>query len=257
MKKKLNKFFLILLFLPGLAAADSTALLKQMTDQQDQTHHWNGSLLLGYNASTGNTQTNNYLAKFNISYNRKLWENTFNASIERAMSDQKTTAKKASTDYTSRWLFDKENYTYLNTGYIHDEFAPYIDTTNVGWGYGWRPVNNDKVLIQLQTGPGYQYTKAAENESNGKQKKQHTFTANGKVDLTWRVNKHFKFTQSVGTVLSRQNCYYTITTAITTSLIGHLALQVSYNATHNTQVPRDSKRAHTDTNTQLALVYAF
>jgi len=258
MIRKRSKIILpLLLILPGLAVADPADLLKELTTKQDKHRHWHGSILAGYNASTGNTQSNSYLTRLKLSYKRKLWENIFNASTERTMNNNDTTAKKSAVDYTSRWLFDKRNYTYFNTDYTHDEFAPFVDVADVGWGYGWRIIKSHKVLLQLQFGPGYQFTKSAEDKVTGKQEEQHTITGNSDVTFDWKINQHVKLEQTLGAIISKDNCFYTSSTALTAALIGHFAMQVGYTASHNTQVPKNSGRAHTDTATYVAIVYAF
>ncbi len=237
--------------------ADPADLLKELAGKQDKHRHWRGSVLAGYNATTGNTTSNNYLAKLRLAYKRERWENHFTASTERTISDKITTVKRSALSFTTRWLINKKRYTYFNTDYTNDQFAPYVDVANANLGYGWRIIKTHDILLQFQVGPGYQFTRSAKDEKTGKRSVQHRFTANGDMDFKWHINKHVKFEQLLGTVLNKDNAFYRSNTAITAALIGHFALQVAYLITHNTHVPNNSGRANTDTTTNVAIVYAF
>ncbi len=218
--------------------------------------HWDGSnISLGLNMTTGNTSTKSLTSSTIAKYTRERWQNTATVQLWNSEENGTTTKRKFFLQNQANYYFNanKTNFIFLNANDTIDHFSPYQYQLVALGGYGRTLVQNDKVTLAAQVGPGWR-----RNKERGTGKTTNNFVVSPQVDFDWKMTKNTTFSQNVRYDLGNPYNYLRAESSLTNKLMGNLAIAVNFILENYSKIPAGSSRKiKTDTTTNIALVYTF
>ena len=223
---------------------------------------WTGAARLGYLATSGNTETTNMSAAFEVEYALEKWTHSFDAAAIKASTDNDTTAEAFVARWKSERILTESSFLFGRLNWRKDRFSGF-DTQfsqTVGYGhrltqfsqtvgYGHRLIDIDKHSLNGELGFGARQSDLADGTSESE-----TILTGG-LYYEWAFSETAEFTQDLLIEAGSENTYTMSRTALTATLIGDLALVASYTIKNNSDVPLGNEK--TDTFTALSLEYSF
>jgi len=252
--KKSNFLFLFLCCGPVFAQALSLA-------DPVLSSAWSGTnISAGGVVSTGNTNAQNANAASNIFYAKKKWALSSNDTFNFARTEGSgVTASKLFLSGQAQYNFAIKNYSFLEADYTDDRFDGYQYILNSIAGYGRRLVNQPRFSWDIQGGPGIQHSvKKSQEESSDSDNSgltQNNFLLNASTQMALTLSQNSSITENFSVVSTRINTRTISTTAITANLINRFAMQLSFQAIHDS-LPLNTKK-NLNTITTLSLVYTL
>ncbi len=219
---------------------------------------WSGTnISAGGVVSTGNTNAQNANAASNIFYTKKKWSLSSNDTFNFARTeDSGVTASKLFLSGQAQYSFAIKNYSFLEADYTNDRFDGYQYVLNSIIGYGRRLINQPTFSWDVQGGPGIQHAvKQAENDDDSSGLTQNNFLLNASTQLALALSKNSNMTENFSVVSTKINTRTISTTALTANLVNRFAIQVSFQAIHDS-LPLSAKK-NLNTITTLSLVYTL
>lgn len=252
-----NKLFVVGLF--ALIAASTTAYADNSlttlnaaaaaTNKAAAKEGWQGSVSLGYVATTGNTNTRSLNAQALAAYKSGNWADALSFQALQASSNGVTTSQSYDLNGQSDYSFTKTDYLFGLADYLRNTFAGYQRRTSEIVGYGRRLLTAPTQQLDLEFGVGARQTRFTDNTSQGE------FVERLGASYLWKFTDKSNFSETLGVEHGSDNTYTQSVTALTTNLAGNFALSVSYTINHNSRPLPTFK--NTDTITSVSLVYTF
>lgn len=203
----------------------------------------------GATASSGNTDTQNLVAKLKLSKKSGAWFNEVGlAAINSTDSDSTTAERYLITGKTARDLNEKI-YAFGSGKYDKDRFSGFDYQATIAGGLGIHAIKTDKVTLDLEAGPGYRFSETdAGDEQNEAVLRAGLFYKNQLTDTT-------HFLQNFVVEAGSDNTTIDSETALTVKMSDSLALKASILVKNNSDVPVGIEK--TDTLTGVSLIYGF
>jgi putative salt-induced outer membrane protein len=244
--------FLRALFVITLLAL---AIPAQAAEEEDQSP-WAGKALLGYLATSGNTDNSNLNSAFEISYTRDVWMHMFKASAIHATApdengDEATTAEAYVAGWKSERRLSEHNYLFGQLDWRKDRFSGYDTQFSQTLGYGRRLIDREKHQLNAEIGAGARQSKLA--DADGTEESETVIRAG--LDYNFKISDTAAFAQILTVESGNENTYTESVTKLSAALVGNLALVASYTIKHNSDVPPLIE--NTDRFTALSLEYTF
>ena len=246
---------LSLLLWPAPAAqAAETASARQSA----QTSNWSGEGELGYLMTSGNSETESLNAGLDLNYEARPWRHhaRFQAfysaeekETETGEEEMETSAQKYRISGKTDYLFTENNYAFLTGSYQDDRFSGYDYETSVAAGYGRRLFQTDRLLMEVEAGPGYRYKRL---ETGGEDEEA---ILRFYALFTAQVSESALFKQELSVEAGADQTVTESITSIKTRINSLFSMKASYTLEHTSTVPEDTEK--TDTETALTLVYSF
>ncbi len=231
----------ILVSLALLIASDAVA--------EDEQGPWSGTTSFGYLATTGNTENQSYNGAADVSYARDKWTHSVNASVIGASESNSTTAEAYQAGWKSEYAFNEHDFLFGLIDWRKDRFSGFDQQLSSTLGYGRRLIDSEAHSLSATAGLGYRTSDLSDGTSDS------GAIARGGLDYTWTFSETSNFKQALVAEAGSDNTYYESVSAVRASLLGDLALVVSYTVRHNTDVPVGNE--NTDTFSAISLEYAF
>ncbi len=210
---------------------------------------FSGEVRLGFESTTGNTDTQSLAGAVSAKYLRGRW--VYSGRI--SGSGRQDAGISAEEQYHSELKVERhygeKNYLYGQILYDRDRFAGVVRQLYETVGYGRRIVKTEKHELNLEAGVGARQTRLLDNTE-----------ADGAVlqlggDYHWQINEHVSFKQELTVNYGSGNTYTMSLSTLESALAGNLSMLLSYRVDNNSEVPAGSRK--TDTKTILALGYKF
>lgn len=231
-----------------LCGALAGPLAAQQSGQQDE-RGVSGKAALGFLATSGNTESMNANASFELVYDGPSWSHEFSLSAITATREEVTTAEAYSGGYEARRSRGEKNYVFMALDWRKDRFSGFDQQTSETVGYGRRLIDTDRHALNLEAGLGARQTMrrtgVEENDS----------IARLSFDYTLEVNDTTEFSQDIVTESGSTNTSAQSVSALRLRLFRDIALVLSHRIRHNTDVDPESEK--TDQFTSISLEYAF
>jgi len=210
---------------------------------------WQGSVSLGYLATTGNTNTRSLNAQALAGYKSGPWQDLLSLQALQSSENGVTTAENYDLNGQSDYSFTDMDYIFGMADYLRDTFSGYQRRTSEILGYGRRLLATDTQQLDLEFGAGARQTRNTNDTSD-----------NGLVEMLaanylWKFAEKSNFSENLSVVHGTDSTFTQSVTALTTNLAGDFALSLSYSVKHNSTVLPGFK--NTDTITAVSLVYTF
>ncbi len=210
---------------------------------------WQGSVSLGYVATTGNTSTRSLNAQALAGYMGGPWQDLLSFQAIEASADGETTAENYDLNGQSNYSFTANDYVFGLADYLRDTFSGYQHRTSEIVGYGRRLLTTDTQQLNVEFGAGARQTRFTNDTSESELVEM--LAAN----YLWKFTEKSNFSENLSVTHGTDNTFTQSVTALTTNLAGDFALSVSYTVKHNSSVLPGLK--NTDTITAMSLVYTF
>jgi putative salt-induced outer membrane protein len=215
-----------------------------------QTDPITGSAALGYLATSGNTESTNANAAFELDWDRgRDWTHHWRALAVTASTSDVTTAEAYSAGYTARRELSDTTYLFASGDWREDRFSGYDEQMTEAVGYGWRVIDNARQTLALEVGAGAKQSTLVDGTDLDEG------IVRGALDYTMRISEASDFTQELVLEAGDDNRYTESVSALRATLIGDLALVLSYTLKNNSDVPIGVEK--TDRFLAISLEYGF
>ena len=192
---------------------------------------WQGSVSLGYLATTGNTNTHSFNGQALAAYRSDPWQDTLSFQALKSSQNGVTTAENYDLNGQSDYNVTENNYVFGMLDYLRDTFSGYQRRTSEILGYGRRLLVTDTQQLDVEAGAGARQTLNTDNTSE-----------NGIVEMLaanylWKFTEKSNFSENFSVMHGVDSTFTQSVTALTTNLAGDFALSISYTVKHNSSVP--------------------
>ncbi|WP_425605380.1 DUF481 domain-containing protein [Pseudoxanthomonas putridarboris] len=226
-------------------------------------HRLTGGGELGFASSHGNSTTESFNGRLDLTYTEGNWRHSGNLFGLRASSeynrtledgsvqrDRRTTANRYTVNANSAYLMDERGT--INTALRHeeDDFGTYNRQQSISLSYGNRVIENERAHLDLQVGPGYRRAHDALDDRT-----ESSLIGRGLVDLRYALTDNTEIVNKLLIESGEYNTFAQNDLGVSVTMNSHLALKAGWQARHNSDVAPDIKK--TDTLTTMNVVYRF
>lgn len=253
---------------PVIRASAATLALAAVTAAPtalaaDQERRWRASAELGAIATSGNTETVSVQSKLDARQELENWRNQYTLSvlfkedqIRQADGSARTerTAERYSGSARSAYkLGDEHSTLFVYGSHTDDAFGAYRTYSTVAVGYGNRLMNTDTMLLDVEIGPGFYWSKRELSEG-GNEREDGALLRVG-ADYSWQMTETSEFVQTVSVESGEDNTRTISDTSVSARIIDALQMKVGFNVQRDSDVAPDKE--NTDTMTYVNMVYRF
>lgn len=244
---------------PLCTAVILTAVSFNAFAEKDRNYH--GDIELGAVLTTGNTNTASAKTAINVEQDWEFWRTEYavDAQYQRSQfkgddgeDERETTEQQIFLSYQGNYKLENPEESFFIFGsYSDDRFSGYEYQLTTAMGYGWRFLQTQDSVIDLEIGPGYVW-----NELDGGGKIQGTiFRGAFKFEHQFTVATRFRQEVITDLSFSGENSKTKIDSSFIADINGRLAMKVSFLLEYNTKPEEGIKSV--DTETGITLVYSF
>jgi putative salt-induced outer membrane protein len=217
---------------------------------------WDGSSAnFGLNVNTGDTKTKELNMGSILQFTARKWSENLNLNYQLAYTDNTQTKGIFNGTDNVNYYFSEDKKTFVagNINVISDVTSTYRYTVVGSTMYGRTLHNTKRFTWDIQVGPGMRYN-APHVGYESYTRPVAVFLSNFTLGLkNWGA-----LTENLRYELGRPYNYFQTTTNITNKLYGHLALQLSFQLNHYSELTQHVKAsALTNTTTTASIVYNF
>ena len=231
------------------SAVFASAAVAHEEEAEEDKGPFEGSIKLGYLATTGNTETSSLNTGFEGIYTKGRWRHTARASAINASEDKVTTAEAYEASWRSDWDLTEKDFLFGRLAWRKDRFGGFDTQFSQTAGYGRKVLDTDRHILDLGIGAG------ARQSEDQLGVKTDEFIITGGLDYTWQFSETANFKQSLAIEAGEENTFTEAISSVSATLIGRLSLVASWTYRNNSDVPPGTE--NTDTRTAIALEYTF
>lgn len=210
---------------------------------------WSGKVALGYLATSGNTESSSLNSAVAVAYSIGRWTHAIDTAAINTTEEDQTTAEAYAVGWKTEFNMTDRDFLFGRVNWRKDRFSGYDQQLSESIGYGRRLIDTGAHFLNAEIGAGARQSELSDGTS------EDDFILRGGLNYRWQFSEQAQFTQDFATESGSQNTYLQSVTAIKASLIGALALVVSYTVKNNSEVPVGNEE--TDTFSALSLEYGF
>jgi putative salt-induced outer membrane protein len=209
-----------------------------------------GSAALGYLATSGNTDSTNANAAFKLGWDRGgVWRHEWTALYVTVRTNDVTAAEAYAAGYKAQRDFTETSYLFAAGDWRKDRFSGYEKQVSETVGYGRRLIDNERHTLAVEGGIGAKQSTLIDGTDLDEG------IVRGGLDYLLRISESSEFNQRLLTEIGSDNRYTESVSALKATLVGNLALVLSYTVKNNSDVPPGIEK--TDTFTAISLEYGF
>ena len=231
---------------PPASTASAPAAATGTTSPQKKA--WDSSIEVGAVVSTGNTDQRSFKFRADTEHDGPRMRHTFHIDAFRQNQDGVVTADKFYGSYQADYKLTDPNALFGRFSYESDKFSGFAYQEDLTFGYTRRLLNRPNMALQGDIGAGARHSKL---EGDGSTDESIVRLA---LKYKWQISESALFKQNLSAE-SGNNSIYRSETSLQTTIVGSLAMKLSYMVKHQTKVPVGFKQ--TDTETSLTAVYSF
>ncbi len=213
---------------------------------------WTGEGDIGYNAVSGNSNSDSLTLGIKTAYEKLQWTHTAEATAYASSEDDETNAQSYRLRGQSSYQLSENSFGYGGFRYLDDRFSGYDYQASLNGGLGLVLVDDGPTQLRGQVGLG---ARASELRTTNPDTSQRETELVGSAQVIW--NRTLPGTASLESTWSAElgsdNAYLEASVAIVVSMTDVLGIKLSYLAEHNTDVPAETK--NTDRYMNLSLNY--
>lgn len=224
---------------------------NQRFDRNNFQPGWSGAMALTYSGTSGNTDTDDLAIAGKLTYGAGPWQSTFGLGVEYGKDDDRRTKQNVFAFYEGNYYFDNRLYAFGLARYEQDDFSAYRKDGFVGFGPGYRVINEQNVSWRVQAGLGARYLQVnspdrpSETEGAGIVSSRFFYKFNEQVFLT---NDTDILKSDAGTLSTND-------LAVNIRMSDALTTRVSYRTDYNSEPVAGRKK--TDNRFGVSLVVGF
>lgn len=228
----------------GLAFA--LALLAAAPAQAD----WTGKGELGGVLARGNTETETINGKIDMTTETSGWKHQAGFSILRTVNDGVTSANRWELRGESDYKLTERSYVFGALRYEDDEFTDYNYKATASLGYGYKIIDSEATQLDGKIGLGYrksEFRVSGDSENDA--------IVRGVLDYAHKLTDTTDVTNKFLVETGSNNTFLQNILSLTVKMNASLALGLSYEIRHNTDVLPDTEK--TDQVFTANLVFGF
>lgn len=211
---------------------------------------WSGKGELGGVLTRGNTESETISGKVDVSKEVDRWKHSAGFSILRAVTNDVTTANRWELRGESDYKLTDRSYLFGALRYEDDEFTNYNYQSSASLGYGYKFIDTDRTKLDGKIGVGYRF---AELRATGEGADE--AIVRGVVDFSHQLTDTTKVTNAFLVEAGSDNTYLQNVLSLAVKINAALALGLSYEVRHNTEVLPGTEK--TDQVVTANLVFEF
>jgi putative salt-induced outer membrane protein len=216
----------------------------------DSTSGWSGSGEVGLASAKGNTDSQTYVGKLNISKDIEQWSYAAGAQFLYTKSDGEESARRYEAFGSAAYNLDDRNYINSVLHTKRDHYATYEYQHTASVNYGYKAINNDRTKLIFEIGPGYRWAKIQDERIH-----ENEVIGRGLVDFSHKLTDTTSFFNTLLVESGSSNTYIADDIGLQVQMSKALALKAAYQVHHNTDTFEGTKK--TDTLTTVNVVYGF
>ena len=229
----------------------------------EEKRAWDATAELGFNLTSGNTETASFKTRIDVKHHMANWDNTYSFDTLKIKDEEKTTADKRLYSAKGNYnLNEAGSFLFISGDRTEDAFGPYDNTNTIAFGYGKRFYNTDSLIINADIGPGYTFFEENKDPdalpNNEPKVKGNSSIVRLSGDLSWKISDSATFTQKVTInkqLSENKNANTRSESSVSARINDALKMKFGVTIINNSYVSGESKK--TDTETSVTLVYAF
>jgi len=187
---------------------------------------WSGSLSASTSATTGNTDTVDFSLAGRLNYGTGLWNHAFGVAAEYGEANGVRNDEEIYATYEANRYLDEKFYLFGIGSVRYDDFDSNRFDSFIGFGPGYRVVNNSDFTWRVQAGPGVRYIE----DQNGNDSTDIAGLASSRV--YYKINETVFLTNDTDVLFSQEDAVLTnefgINFAVTDTLTTRLGLRTEY-----------------------------
>jgi len=230
------------------------------------SEQWSGKGELGLALARGNTTSDTFNAKADMTKIVDPWKHTVGFSVVRSSArdpdtgTDKTTGNRYEFHGQSDYKLNSRSYVFGGARYENDDFAPFQYQAIVDGGYGYKFIDSDTTKLATEAGVGYRRQKEQDTAlKSGAQTGDAIFR--GKVGYEQKLTANTKVYDAFLMETGSHNTFLQNEVGVQVSMTDKLALSVAHVIRHNSDVPATVPPAQpikkTDQLLTVNLVFAF
>jgi putative salt-induced outer membrane protein len=231
----------------SLLLAAANAALAQTTSGDEEGV--SGSASLGYLATSGNTDSTNANAAFELTWTLETWAHEFRARAVKARSNEVTTAQSYIAGYQGRRSFGDRSYFFVTADWEQDEFSAYDNRTSESVGYGRRFIDTERHELNAEVGAGARQLQRIDGTNEG------DAIVRAALDYAWTINGTTSFSHELTIESGATNTSSVSLSELRARLFGMVNLVLSYRVRHNSDVLPGTEKI--DRFTAISVEYGF
>lgn len=218
--------------------------------KEEKTSPWETSAELGYVNTSGNTNTETLVFKFDTAYEIEKWKHQAHFEALNAKTDDVTTADKKLATAQSDFKFTPRDYFFGLVSYEDDRFSGFEYQAKLNLGYGRKVLVLERHKLDAEIGPGYRNFKV-DNASSSEDEALLRLAAKYK----WLISDYSEFKQDFTAEFGEDQDEWKSITALKSNINKTLAMKLSYTVRYLDKVPVGNDNY--DRETAVTLVYSF
>ena len=211
---------------------------------------WSGKGELGGVLARGNTETETLNGKIDMTNEVDRWKHLAGFSILRTVNDGVTSANRWELRGESDYALTDRSYLFGALRYEDDEFTDYEYQATASVGYGYKFIDKEATTLDGKIGVGY---RQSELRTTGET--QDDAILRGVLDYSHKITDTTTILNKFLVETGSENTYLQNVLSLQVSMTDTLALGLSYEIRHNTDVLPGTE--NTDQVLTANLVFGF
>ncbi len=236
----------------AMTAATLLALLPQLALAQEGDKPWKSNVELGYVSTDGNSETSTLKVRATAAYESESWRNDTQLEALNSEEGSERSAERYFASNKTGYKFSETNYVFGYLSYEDDRFSGYDWQGVVAAGFGYRALETETLLWDLEAGPGYRYSKVQDSTLSDDEEE---LILRAYTNFEWKISDSATFQQELSSEIGQDKTVSRSDTSLKSTIIGALAMKLSYTVRYTDNVPPGTR--HADTETAVTLVYSF
>ncbi len=226
----------------GVFAADAE-------EKKEKESPWTTTAGLGYVNTSGNTNTETLIFKFDTAYEIEHWKHALHFDTLNASTDDVSTADRKLFTFQSNYKFRPRDYFYGLFNYEDDKFSGFEYQAKLGVGYGRKIIQAERHELDGEIGPGYRKFKPDNLPSDD----EALLRLAG--FYKWKISNSSDFNQDLIGDFGEDQTEWRSVTGLRTSINKSFSLRLTYTVRYLDVVPAGNDNY--DRTTSLTLDYTF
>jgi putative salt-induced outer membrane protein YdiY len=225
-------------------------------DKEEKKSPWETSAELGYVETSGNTNTETFVFKFDSTYEIEKWKHQAHFGGLNSKAENITTANKYLIAAQSDYKFTPRDYFLGNVSYENDKFSGYQYQFKLSVGYGRKVLDLQKHKLDAEIGPGYRNFKQDDATSS-----EDEALLRLAAKYKWSISDNSEFKQDFFVFIGEIQDEWRSITSLKSNINKTLAMKLTYTVRYLDVVPFDPVTGSFVNNyereTAVTLVYTF
>lgn len=225
-------------------AAITCVLIAPVALAQDAAEEekgpWSGRALLGYLATSGNTDNTSTNFEAALNWDGARWHHLLSGRIIGQSQDNDTTAETYKATYDARFDVTERNYLFGLLDYNRNRFTSYKQQTFEFVGVGRRFIMTPKHELDAELAGGYsqadlqKFIDPPGNWQDLADVDEFNWRVSG--SYKWKISENARFMQSLSMNSGSSNTFTESVTELSANIVGSLAMVLSYKIQNNSDV---------------------